>query len=85
MAEGNGTCATECQYVTVGEAKNLIIINYVLATLAATTCLFSIVLMLVLRAYQRYMHRLTLYLAILQRLICSIIYPASGTSGHREI
>lgn len=78
MAEGSGTSvtaanhSTECQYVTVGEAKNLIIINYVLATLAATTCLFSIVLMLVLRAYQRYMHRLTLYLAI-----CSVLFALS--------
>ena len=74
MAESTSAAnhSTECQYMTVGEAKNLIIINYVLATLATAACLFNIVLILVLRAYRRYMHRLTLYLAI-----CSVLFAVS--------
>lgn len=63
---------SECEYLTVGEAKKLITIAYVLAVIASIACIVTILIILILKAYRQYTHRLALYLACISLLLAMI-------------
>jgi len=53
-----------CQNLTVDEAKQMITPQAAVAGIESTACILTILLILALGAYRKYVHRLTLYLAI---------------------
>jgi hypothetical protein len=68
----SSSAESDCEYLTVGEAKKLVIISYVLAIVASIACVATILIIITLKAYRQYVHRLALYLAFVSLLLAVI-------------
>ena len=79
-----------CQDLTVDEAKQMITPQSAVATVESAACIITILLIVALRAYRKYVHRLSLYLAIVNLALSTsvglgVITVDTGKAGNTTV